>query len=193
MLPSVNLWKAETEDALLNHFQPTRGLCSLKTFQYRRFRWDAQTKLASGPHCLWGACRSFSNRKPSRLGMWSGLNTLAYSAANVGDSFINCSWKISSGWMNRWYGLIDTVELFECPSNMRESSIKSSLLSVRPCQALEAQKCFTVSTLSAADSLLEYLHFSSGGPSTPDYTWILENFPNVVLAFLVHLARMDLR
>lgn len=42
--------------------------------------------------------------------------------------------------MNRWYGLIDTVELFEWHSNMRENSIKSFLLCVRPCQALEAQK-----------------------------------------------------
>lgn len=74
------------------------------------------------------------------LGCDQGLITLAYSAANVGDSFINCSWINSSGWMNRWYGLINTVELFECSSNMRESSIKSSLLCVRPCQALEAQK-----------------------------------------------------
>lgn len=104
------------------------------------------------------------------------LSTLAYLTANASDSFINCSWINWSGWMNRWYDLIDTVELLERSSNMRESSIKSSLLYVRPCQALEAQKWFIVLMLSAADSSSEHLHFSSGGPSPPDYTWILEKF-----------------
>lgn len=65
MFLSALLCKTGTEDALLNHFQPARGSCSLEAVQSWRLRRNAQKQLVSGLHRLWGACRSFSNRKYS--------------------------------------------------------------------------------------------------------------------------------
>lgn len=113
---------------------------------------------------------------------------------NGGDSFINCSWKRSSGWMNRWYGLMDTVGLCEWHSNIRERAVSRALCSVSgPARPWKHENDLLYQRYPQRIYCRRTCIFRLEVPRHQTIHGFWRQFANLALVFPVPLARMDLR